>query len=97
MVKCPRCGHEFDLKQANRTRQLLNYLVQHNGERLETVQHHFCEQWGCRNATVSKKLRELGREGIITVKNLRVYIFDEWLLKQRQLDRSSLEKASLGE
>ena len=86
MVKCPRCGYEFDLKRFNKLDQIINYLVVNNGVKLQDLIIHFREKWSCSSNAVTNILRKLGRGKIIKVENDRLFIADEWLLKQKKLE-----------
>ncbi|MEM2961328.1 MAG: hypothetical protein QXU67_06950 [Candidatus Bathyarchaeia archaeon] len=85
MIKCPRCGYEFDLKRSNKLEQIIDYLATHNEVKLPDLMLHFTKKWSCSNNAVTNALRKLGREKIIKVENERIYITDEWLLKQKKL------------
>jgi len=85
LVRCPRCGYEFDLKRSNKLRQLIDYMAIHNGVKLQDLQNHFSRKWGCSNTVISNLLKKLGREKIIRVDGFRVYMTDEWLSKQKKL------------
>ena len=85
MVRCPRCGYEFDLKRPHKLNQVTDYLAIYNGVRLVDLISHFSKKWSCSSNAVTNILRKLGNEKIIKVDNERIYIADEWLLKQKKL------------
>ena len=90
MVRCPRCGYEFDLKRSNKLRQIMDYMANNDGVKLHDLQNHFREKWGCSNTVITNLLKKLGREKIIKVTGFRVYMVDEWLLKQKKLKGKNL-------
>ena len=85
MVRCPRCGYEFDLKRANKVGQIIEYISANNGVELKTLHHYFRKKWSCSGNIITTILKKLGREKIISVHNSTIYMTDEWLLKQKKL------------
>lgn len=85
MVKCPRCGYEFDLKRSNKLRQVIDFILVNNGIELKDLHNHFRKKWACNSNVITNILKKLGREKIIKIEGNRIYAADEWVLKQKKL------------
>ena len=68
----------------------MDYMANNDGVKLHDLQNHFREKWGCSNTVITNLLKKLGREKIIKVTGFRVYMVDEWLLKQKKLKGKNL-------
>ncbi len=85
MVKCPRCGYDFDLNRSNKLRQIIDYLTDQNSVELKDLHNHFRKKWSCSSTVITNILKKLGRDRIIKIEKSIIYLTDEWILKQKKL------------
>ncbi len=85
MVECPRCGYDFDLNRSNKLRQTIDFLTDNPKVELRDLHNHFRKKWSCSSNVITNILKKLGRDRIIKIEKSRIYLTDEWILKQKKL------------
>lgn len=68
----------------NKLSQMIDYITANNGIQLQELHTYFMEKWYCSSNVITNALKKLGREQVIKTENNRLYVKDEWLLKQRK-------------